>query len=106
ISLIAPAQAHTHLKAAVPADGSTVQASPEHIVLTFSEPARLTALTLQREGEKEQKLAPLPSVAAAQVTVPVPNLSAGRYVVTWRIVGADSHIMSGTLHFTVGATRP
>ena len=44
-ALSGPAFAHTHLKAAVPADGSTVKAAPATFALTFSEPARLTALT-------------------------------------------------------------
>ncbi|HEU4625041.1 MAG TPA: copper resistance CopC family protein [Steroidobacteraceae bacterium] len=95
------AQAHTHLKSATPADGSTVQTAPERITLTFSEPARVTALTIQKDGEPEQKLAPLPSESAAEVSVPAPKLAPGKYTVSWRVVSADSHIMSGKLHFTV-----
>ena len=95
------AQAHTHLKEAVPANGSTVKVAPEQIMLTFSAPARVTALTIQKEGEKEQKLAPLPTEAAAHVMVPAPKLTPGKYVVNWRVVGADNHVMSGKLQFTV-----
>ena len=100
--LFSVAQAHTHLKAAVPAEASTVQGSVDHIELTFSEKARLTALTLQKEGAtEEQKLAPLPTEAAAQVSVPTPKLGPGKYTVSWRVVSDDNHIMSGKLHFTV-----
>jgi methionine-rich copper-binding protein CopC len=101
LSLMAVAQAHTHLKEATPAEGSTVKASPESITLTFSEAARLTALTIQKEGGDEQKLAPLPAESAAKVTVPAPKLAPGKYTVNWRVVSADNHIMSGKLHFTV-----
>jgi len=100
-SLAAVAQAHTHLKDATPAEGSTVKASPESITLTFSEAARLTALTIQKEGGEEQKVAQLPAESAAKITVPAPKLAPGKYIVSWRVVSGDSHIMSGKLHFTV-----
>jgi methionine-rich copper-binding protein CopC len=99
-SLTALAQAHTHLTAAVPAEGSTVQA-PERITLTFSEAARLTALTIRRPGEPEQKLSPLPTTTTRQVTVPTPKLAPGQYTVSWRVLSEDGHVMSGTLHFSV-----
>jgi len=106
VALAATAQAHTHLKSAVPAEGSTVTASPEHIALVFSESARVTALTLQKDGEQEQKLAPLPTEASAQITVPIPKLAPGKYQVSWRVVSGDNHIMSGKLHFTVASAAP
>jgi len=102
IAYTAGASAHTHLKEAVPADGSTVSASPKHIMLTFSEPTRITALTLQKEGEAAQKLAPLPTDASAHVMVPAPTLAPGKYTVNWRAVGTDNHVMSGKVEFTVG----
>jgi methionine-rich copper-binding protein CopC len=76
-------QAHTHLKEAQPAEGSVLNAPPANIVLKFSEAARLTALTLQKDGGAEEKLAP------------------GKYVVSYRVVSDDNHIMSGKIHFTV-----
>ena len=101
LSLVAIAQAHTHLKESLPAEGSTVKTAPGNITLTFSEPARLTALAIQKDGGEEQKIAPLPTESAAKVTVPAPKLEPGKYTVTWRVVSGDSHIMSGKLHFTV-----
>jgi len=98
------AHAHTHLKQSVPAEGSVVPTTPPNIVLKFSEPTRLTALTLQDENGKEHKLVPLPKVPAEEVSVKVPELAPGKYVVTWRAIGADSHVMSGKLNFSVSAT--
>ncbi len=94
------AQAHTHVEQTMPAEGSTVQ-SPKQLMFTFSEAARLTSLSIQREGEAEKKLAPLPTAAAARVTVEAPPLANGKYTVTWRAMGKDEHIVSGSLHFTV-----
>ena len=100
VLLVAVAHAHAHLTAAVPADGSAGRA-PEHIVLTFSEAARLTALSLQREGEEPRKLTPLPVEMGTRITVPLPKLSPGRYTLSWRVVSDDGHVVPGALHFTV-----
>ena len=93
--------AHTHLKDSQPADGSVVTIAPDNIVLRFSEAARVTALALHKVGEAERKLVPLPTAAAQQVTVPLSKLGPGKYVVTYRVVSGDGHIMSGELHFTI-----
>src|SRR5260370_14302447 len=42
------AMAHAHLQKAVPADGAVVTASPANVVLSFSEPAHLTACWIQK----------------------------------------------------------
>ena len=96
----ANANAHTHLKSSVPAEGSVVNAAPASIVLKFSEATHVTALTLQKDGGAEQKLT-LPSAPTAELTVPTPNLEPGKYVVNYRVVGDDGHVMSGKVQFTV-----
>ena len=93
--------AHTHLVKAVPADGSTVHAPLPKFVLTFAEPAKLTALSLQKGAEPARKLGPLPEAAAAQIAIPAPSLAAGKYVLSWRAVSDDGHVMPGKVTFTV-----
>jgi methionine-rich copper-binding protein CopC len=92
--------AHVHLKQSIPGEGAVVGA-PSQLVLTFTEPALVTALWIQQDGNARQKLAPVPAQASATITVPTPELKPGKYVVTWRAVSPDRHVMSGQLHFTV-----
>ena len=106
LAFAAAAQAHTHLKGSTPAEGSSITASPTKIVLKFSEAAQVTALSIQKEGETEQKLSPLPGKPAAEVSVPAPKLAPGKYVVNYRVVSDDSHVMSGKLHFTIDPSAP
>lgn len=96
------ALAHTHLKASSPADGSTLATAPATFALTFAEPARLTALSLQGEGGKETKIADLPTAAASEFKVPAPALANGRYTLNYRLISADGHVMTGKIAFTVG----
>ena len=100
LMLAISAQAHTHLKSATPAEGSTVK-SAEQITLTFSEKATVTALTLQKEGGDERKLTPPAEGAADHVKVAAGKLEPGKYTLNWRVVSDDKHVMSGKLHFTV-----
>ena len=100
LAVAGTAQAHTHLEKAVPADNAVLISSPAQVVLEFSEAARLTAASLKKEGEKDStKLAPLPKERAATLTVPLAPLTPGKYILDWRVVGEDSHVMSGKLHF-------
>lgn len=97
------AQAHGHLEKSMPADGSK-SAAPDHVMLEFSEAVQVTALSIQKDGSKdEQKIAPLPTKPTEMVNVPAPKLEPGVYTLKWRALGDDHHVASGVVHFTVVA---
>jgi methionine-rich copper-binding protein CopC len=97
---------HAHLQKAVPANGAVLNDSPSNIVLTFSEPAKLTACWLEKTGEPSIKIGGLPESPAREVSVPVPQLKPGAYVLSWRVVGDDGHVMGGQLKFSVASPAP
>ena len=95
-------QAHTYLAESVPADSAVLVEAPKEIVLTFSTDVRLTALTLQGSSGEPQKLGPVPEDTEQRVLVAIQhNLVPGTYLLTWRAVGADTHVVSGEIHFSV-----
>lgn len=98
---IGVAAAHARLKQSVPADGSVLRVSPPQLTLIFSESARLTVLWIEPEGGARQKVAPLPASPAAEVMVALPPLKPGKYVIAWRVLGDDGHVVPGQLHFTL-----
>jgi methionine-rich copper-binding protein CopC len=95
------AMAHAHLLKSEPANGSTIATPPKNIVLTFNEAARLTTLSLEKDGEKPQSLAPLPSTSSKDASVALPTITAGHYAVKWRAMSDDNHVTSGEVQFTV-----
>ena len=103
---VAPAAfAHTHLKSSMPADKAVLDKAPTELMLHFSEATKITAVTLQKQGEGEaHKLAALPKEPTANATIPLQSLTQGEYTVEWRAVGDDNHVMKGTLHFTIKPT--
>jgi methionine-rich copper-binding protein CopC len=94
------AQAHSHLRSSLPAEGSTVS-PPKQVVLAFSEVSQLAALTVTRGTDPAIKVVPLPAQPAQQLTVPLPKLNAGAWTLGWRVIGDDGHVTHGTVHFTV-----
>ena len=100
----AAAQAHAHLQQSTPAEGAVVAEMPAAIDLTFSESARVTAVSIQKDQEPKQTLKAPMGAAAQHISVAVPKLAPGNYTLTWRVVSEDDgHMMSGELHFKVAA---
>ena len=98
------AMAHARPKVMVPAPDSTV-ASPATISVTFSEPVepKFSSLTLtDKQGKKYNTVssAPLPNDPRT-LTLGLPTLQPGGYLVHWVSVAADGHRMEGEYKFTV-----
>ena len=97
------ALAHTELTATVPADRAALAAAPANVELKFSEPVRLTALTIQQGDAAKQSLGPLPPGNSEAFSVALPaGIGEGHYVVTWRALSEDTHVVSGEFMFAVG----
>ena len=100
------AQAHAHLEKSTPADGSTLSAAPATVEMTFSEAARLTALSIQKDQGPKQAIKELPAAVERTLHVALPTLTPGTYALAWRVVAADGHVSSGTVHFTISSSAP
>ncbi|MGC4092000.1 MAG: copper resistance protein CopC [Polyangiaceae bacterium] len=92
----AAVHAHAHLHKSEPASGSTISVLPKNLVLEFSEAMQLTALSLHKGDAKVQDLGPLPTAASTKVSLPMPGLAAGSYIIQWRGVSKDEHVTSGS----------
>lgn len=97
------AHAHSELTSSMPADKASVATAPKEVMLHFSEPVRLTAVSVTRSGGVKQDLSGLPGERAKDLVVATPGLGDGQYEVTWRALSGDSHVMTGTFSFSVGA---
>jgi copper transport protein len=98
-----PASAHAVLVSSDPADGARVAAAPAAVRLTFDEAVSLPpdatvvlAATGQRVDEGPARLDGRVVVVPLRSAVP-----AGVYSVSWRLVSADSHVVSGSIRFGV-----
>lgn len=103
LALGASAQAHGTLLESDPADGATLETSPEAITLTFSadvlEVSPLVRIT-DESGEQLAEITPSVDGPVATATLEEP-LPAGTSTVQWRVVSSDGHPIEGTFEVTV-----
>ncbi|MCX4474073.1 Copper transport protein YcnJ precursor [Micromonospora sp. MW-13] len=100
-----PASAHAVLVSSSPAASAVVPSGPAEVVLTFSEPVRKVAGKIRiiaPDGARADRGEP--SFEGGVVTVPVdPSAGRGTYLISYRVISADSHPVSGAFTYSVGA---
>ena len=103
--LLAPAPAHAHdsLISSDPADGATLETSPEQITLTYSADVLEVSPVVQiSESDSGEPVELTPVIDGPTVTAEIPEpLAAGTHTVQWRVVSSDGHPIEGSFTFTV-----
>ncbi|MFB7242554.1 hypothetical protein CW362_32135 [Streptomyces populi] len=102
----APASAHAALTGSNPTQGSVVDEAPAQVSLTFSEQVSLNGNSLQVLDPKGQRVDAGAASDLGGDTYGLklrPGLPDGTYTVTYQVVSADSHPVSGAFTFSVGA---
>ena len=94
--------AHPEIRETNPADGSVLEDVPASIIMTVSGELILTrvqmthddqaAINLDLGDEKE---------FAARFELPLPDLGSGTYLIEWRGLAGDGHVLRGTFSFRV-----
>jgi copper transport protein len=99
-----PASAHATVASTTPADGARLPAAPAAVSVRFDEDVSLGAGYARVLGAGGRRVdTGAPAVRDGLLTVPLrAGLPQGSYVVTWRVVSADSHPVSGAWSFVVG----
>jgi copper transport protein len=102
----APAFAHATLEATSPIDGTVLTTAPKEVTLTFSETVGLPAGGLRIFDDQGVRADDgRPGKADDPKTIRVglaSDLHQGTYLVSWRVVSADSHVVSGAFSFSLG----
>ncbi|MFT4286156.1 copper resistance protein CopC [Nocardioides sp.] len=106
VMLIAgPASAHAVLESSSPGPDEVVQTLPAQVELRFNESITLPEGGTQVFGPDGDRVdAGTASVSGTEIDIPLSGEGAqGTYVVSFRVVSADSHPVSGAFSFSVGA---
>lgn len=100
------ANAHTALVSSSPKSNAMLKASPKYISITFNEELieiagkPVSKISLFNAKGKEIKL-PKAQVVHKDIVVAVSKLPPSKYKVTYRVVSADGHPVSGSYYFWV-----
>lgn len=114
VLVLAPADsawAHARLIKATPADGASLSHAPESVILVFNEAPeiefsgiKITSPDLALVLEQTPLKGPNPN----SLTVPLPTseLRVGRYVVNYRVLSVDGHLVEGRTSFSIAPVTP
>ncbi len=101
-----PSFAHASLLSTFPEDGAVLQEAPAQVRLYFNESVQITQLqVLDTTGQalELENLRGSGDVPQGDLPQGIPE---GVYIVSWRAISADSHPVSGSFVFQVGAADP
>ncbi|MGX1372705.1 copper transport protein [Streptomyces canus] len=103
-----PASAHAVLTSSDPRAGTVLKTAPKEVTVSFDESVALaedSVRVLDPDGRPVTAGDPTHADGAADTAcVPViSDLHKGTYTVSWRVLSADSHAVSGAFTFSVGA---
>jgi copper transport protein len=97
------ASAHASLIGTDPAEGAVLDAAPERVTLSFTEPVDLIDAGYHLFDANGPVGMLEAEVTGSDVLLRLPgDMGNGSYVVSWRVISADGHPISGVLLFSVG----
>ncbi|MEU4622657.1 copper resistance protein CopC [Actinoplanes sp. NPDC023801] len=101
----APAAAHAATIGSTPAPGSVIGASPSEVTVSFSEPVSPVAGRVQVIAPDGERISGTATVDGTVVRIPVRKAKKplGTYLISFRVISADSHPVGGAITFSVGA---
>lgn len=104
IALAGSAQGHARFLSSDPVDGAVLETAPAGGSISFNEPVTLIedGLRLFDAHGGVQALNGGPTGQIISFRFPG-DLADGSYVISWRVISADSHPVSGTVTFAIGA---
>ena len=119
IILPTAANAHSQLSSSFPENGEALDVPPVEIVMDFKSPAKLIKVELMKSktnqgnsflgglfGGNNGKPVPLGESFLMAMNkrqiIPMPSLGDGDYLLSWRAMGEDGHVIKGELTFKVG----
>ena len=96
------ALAHSPLKTTQPADEAVLQEVPREIRFGFQGKIRLTKVTVTHEDQSGSDL----DLSGFDeflnnYAIPFESDSDGEYLIEWRGLGTDGHVMNGSFRFSV-----
>lgn len=98
-----PAAAHAVLLDASPPAGAQLDAPPSAVSVTFDEPVSWDETSLVVIDESGRRVGGAPAAEGTTLSAPVDSDEDGWFAVSWHIVSADGHPLSGAWTYRVGS---
>lgn len=99
LSVSLPSLAHSVLKASIPSADTTVMTATQSIQLSFNNPITLMKVSVSAGATEIAIDFQRSATAQTEFTIATPALAPARYLVQWKGMGQDGHVMKGEFHF-------
>ena len=111
-------KAHSPLDFSIPKNGALIENAPSELVLSFKSPAKLIKVKVAEIqstenssflkkilGTKEDNEFILQQDISKELNLSyrftLPELPPGKFIITWRAMGEDGHILKGSISFEI-----
>jgi len=96
------ALAHSAMDRSTPANKATISDVPSQVTMGFTGGIRLTKVAVAHAGKNSAELdLGAQTEFGQEFTLPLKDLGSGEYVIEWRGLGTDGHVLNGAFSFTV-----
>jgi copper transport protein len=107
VLMASPAFAHATLESSDPGPSAVLATAPQRVTLRYDQSVGVSLGGVRVFDAAGQRLSTgtphHPGGTDSVVQVDLPHLARGSYVVTWRVISADSHPVQGAFTFQIGA---
>lgn len=102
LASIFPAHSHTAIKASNIEAGKTYESAPDTLHLSFGAPVGLVELKLETGDSRKIDLDYQPPKSMQkEFNIKLPALESGAYIIRWRTMSSDGHVMNGEIPFAI-----
>ena len=120
ILILLPLQlnAHSPLEFSIPKNGALIDNAPNELVLSFKSPAKLIKVKVAEKqstekssflkkflGTKQNNEYILHKNISKELNLShiltLPELPPGKFIITWRAMGEDGHVLKGNISFEI-----
>jgi methionine-rich copper-binding protein CopC len=109
---VAPSHSHSALVTSVPKADVILNLAPRNVTLTFNEDIlelkgkQISSVSLATVAGRKIALTK-PQISANKLIARItsPTLKSGKYQISYRVVSADGHVITGGYTFTVALTK-
>ena len=120
ILILLPLQlnAHSPLEFSIPKNGALIDSAPNELVLSFKSPAKLIKVKVAEKqstekssflkeflGTKQNNEYVLQTDISKELNLShiltLPELPPGKFIITWRAMGEDGHVLKGNISFEI-----
>ena len=97
--------AHSDVSKSYPENGAHLSAAPERIEVSFSKPTRVIKASIDHDEKGQEKLVLSTKEPTKLISFTPAPKDAGKYVVKWRALSEDGHVLKGSLKFSIGEPK-